>query len=141
MKHTDPSDFGKKVRVYRNLHKNCWSILHKGRVIGHADSVELKDVNLVVLRGGFERFQREQVKNVHAFVQGILVGVNQEYPKITGIRITYSPKRGVPLFRLFKEGQEGDMEQHYLQQEETFNNAFCGNKIVMVDFESNSSYL
>ena len=39
-----------KVRVYFNLHKKCWSIQNytTRRVIGHADTVILKDVEFKV---------------------------------------------------------------------------------------------
>lgn len=94
----EPKWIGQKVRVYRNLHQDCWSVMHKGLVIGHALSVELKDVNLIVNRGGYDRYQKTGRKNVHAFVQGTLVKWNQ--PLTTeGTEITYSPKQPTPLFR------------------------------------------
>ena len=63
-----------KVEVYRNLHKNCWSIRDNqtGRVIKHSNSVHLKDAELVVRKSGREKVLREKRKNVHAFIKGTL---------------------------------------------------------------------
>ena len=63
-----------KVEVYRNLHKNCWSIRDNktGRVIRHSDSVHLKDAKLVVRKSGREKVLREKRKNVHAFIRGTI---------------------------------------------------------------------
>lgn len=82
-----------KVYVYRNLHKKCYSIMDtRGKVIGHADTVYLKDASFVVRAGGYERYLREGSKNVHAFVKGTLEpgpsGVS------TGTPISYNPAKG-----------------------------------------------
>lgn len=63
-------DDGKRVQVYRNLTRNCWSVRHKGRVIAHAMSVYLKDAVFKVQEGGRRRVLKERRKNVHAFVEG-----------------------------------------------------------------------
>ncbi len=64
----------KPVRVYRNLHKNCLSVLHrtdKGwRLWQHVEQIELTDVKFKVSQAGRERVLREKRKNVHAFVEG-----------------------------------------------------------------------
>lgn len=122
---------GKKVRVYRNLHQDCWSVLHKGKVIGHAMSVELKDVNLIVQRGGYDRYQREQRKNVHAFVQGILVNFDQPLWTIGGTEVTYSPKQQTPLFRTVREDVFKGRE-FYFDPQQTLKRAFCAEKTVWV---------
>ena len=61
-----------KVEVYRNLHKQCWSVRDNktGKVIDHVRNIHLKDATLVVRPSGRERVLREQKKNVHAFVKG-----------------------------------------------------------------------
>ena len=61
-----------KVEVYRNLHKNCWSIRNAktGKVIEHFDYICIKDAKLVVRPAGRAKVLREKRKNVHAFVRG-----------------------------------------------------------------------
>jgi ribosomal protein S27AE len=70
---------GKKVMVYRNLHKDTFSIQYKSKVILHADYVKLTDVEFRVRPGGNKKVVNEKKKNVHAFVIGNLVDYC-EYP-------------------------------------------------------------
>jgi len=65
---------GLKVRVYRNLHKKCFSVkcMKSQRVIAHVDSITLKDVTYPVSQAGRARVLAERRKNVHAYVQGIV---------------------------------------------------------------------
>lgn len=62
------------VEVYWNLHKKCWSVRHKGKVILHKDEVYIKKPIFVVRPAGRERTRREKKKNVHAFVKGEMFG-------------------------------------------------------------------
>jgi hypothetical protein len=71
-----------KVYVYRNLHKDCWSVKalegeQKGRVIYHAQNVTLSDCTFKVSKAGRERVLREHRKNVHAGVVGNLSFVGE----------------------------------------------------------------
>jgi len=61
-----------KVEIYRNLHKNCWSVRDNktGKVIDHVRNIHIKDATLVVRPAGRARVLREGRKNVHAFVKG-----------------------------------------------------------------------
>ena len=59
-----------RVEVYYNLHKNVFSIRHKGRVIKHSDKVVIENAEYVVRKSGRERVLKEGKKNVHAFVRG-----------------------------------------------------------------------
>ena len=61
-----------RVEVYRNLHKQCWSVrdLSTGLVISHEDRVTVADARFVVRPAGREKVLRERRKNVHAFVRG-----------------------------------------------------------------------
>ena len=70
---------GDKVEVYRNLHKNCFSVRRKGKVIGYIEDsgihtrdveVYLTNVKFVVQPAGRRRVLKERRKNVHAFVRG-----------------------------------------------------------------------
>jgi len=61
-----------KVEVYWNLHRKCWSVRHKGKVIKHTRCIRLRDVQWVVQPAGKERVRREHRKNVHAFARGTI---------------------------------------------------------------------
>lgn len=61
-----------KVEVYWNLHKNLWSVRHKGIVIQHTDTVFIKDAKFVVQPSGNAKVRKTKRKNVHAFVRGTL---------------------------------------------------------------------
>lgn len=94
-----------KVFVYRNLHQDCWSVKSKktGRVVAHADSVQLSDVEFKVSESGRQRVIREQAKNVHAGLVGKLESFTprgSEIPSATyvngkdtekSVSITYNP--------------------------------------------------
>lgn len=66
-------DSSRKVRVYRNLHKRCFSVKQDGLVRCHADSVTLSDVHFIVSKAGQKRVRKEKKKNVHAFVEGYII--------------------------------------------------------------------
>ena len=70
LEHIDPSV---KVRVYRNLAKNCLSVQQNGIVKCHVDNVVLRDFKTIVSKKGQERVRKERVKNVHAFIEGFVV--------------------------------------------------------------------
>jgi len=66
---------GQRVRVYKNLHLDCWSIKamegeDKGKVIAYSDEVTLTQVRFVISEAGRKRVLREKKKNVHAYVEG-----------------------------------------------------------------------
>tara|TARA_R110000803_G_scaffold30640_4_gene68965 strand:+ start:1492 stop:1884 length:393 start_codon:yes stop_codon:yes gene_type:complete len=61
-----------RVQVYKNLHKNLWSVKQGGKVIFHCKSLILRDAKFLVGQAGKERVRREKKKNVHAFITGIL---------------------------------------------------------------------
>lgn len=61
------------VDVYFNLKKLCFSVRHRGKVIGYGDNIFLKDVVFKVSEKGRQRVLREKKKNVHAYARGILI--------------------------------------------------------------------
>ena len=61
-----------RVAVYRNLHKGCFSVQHKGRVIAHVSEIALVDVEFRVSQAGRARVLKEGRKNVHAKVWGTI---------------------------------------------------------------------
>lgn len=84
------------VRVYRNLHKDAWSIQARrdGRwvVVAHAVGVSLADCKTMVSEAGRQRVLDKGRKVVHAYVQGKL---RQHYtpPGPYCDRLTYNPYR------------------------------------------------
>jgi hypothetical protein len=66
---------GDRVRVYRNLHDQNWSVvartgLNRGKVVAHADELSLFGCDFIVSEAGRQRVLREKRKNVHAYVEG-----------------------------------------------------------------------
>ncbi len=70
-----------RVRVYYNIHKRCFSVqdYKTGLVKRHARNISLTNAMFVVRKSGNERVKSEGKKNVHAFVNGIVVN---KYAKI-----------------------------------------------------------
>lgn len=88
---------GKRVFVYWNLHKKCWSIRHKGKVLFHAANLMLSDCTLKVSEKGRQRVLREGKKYVHAGVEGCL-SVDAS-PQGDGVRVIgYNPRKGGTFF-------------------------------------------
>lgn len=88
------------VEVYRNLHKKCFSIRHKGKVIDYVkddEELHLTDVTFRVQPAGCARVRREKRKNVHAYVRGIISP--RSYPQVKDHKVinmcnevvTYNP--------------------------------------------------
>ena len=79
-----------KVKVYWNLHRKCFSVQHRGKVIMHTDDITLYDAVFKVSEAGRQRVLREKRKNVHAFIVGNL---NNSYMESleTSHRVTYNP--------------------------------------------------
>ena len=76
-----------RVFVYFNLHKKCLSVKalegeSKGRVIAHADSVELVNATFKVSQAGRQRVLRERRKNVHAGVVGTMANLPARHATI-----------------------------------------------------------
>ena len=65
-------DESRKVFVYKNLHKDCWSIRQDGLVKAHADDICLFDCSFRVANKGREKVRREKRKNVHAGISGYI---------------------------------------------------------------------
>jgi hypothetical protein len=83
-----------RVKVYFNLHKKVWSILHmtpKGwRLWGHSPRVQLANVTWKVSEAGRQRVLRERRKNVHAFAIGTLLD-NENAPEGEFKPVRYNP--------------------------------------------------
>jgi hypothetical protein len=80
----------KKVEVYWNLHKNCYSVRCDGKVIWYANSLELYGCTFKVSKAGRTRVRTEGRKNVHAFICGFLSSTQAE--GLDGFEpVTYNP--------------------------------------------------
>jgi hypothetical protein len=84
------------VFVYRNLHRNEWSIRaadgpHKGQIIGHATHLVIEFARWRVNEIGRQRVIRDKAKNVHAGVFGMLA--DTEPTDVAWERVTYNPYR------------------------------------------------
>ena len=79
-----------KYYIYRNLHKDLFSIRHKGRVIDRDAGIVAEGIQFKVNESGRQRVISEKKKNVHAFV------VADKYYRYNGIltnckKISYNP--------------------------------------------------
>jgi len=82
-----------KAKVYRNLHKKCFSVvdLATGRVAAHQLQVVLKDASFRVSEAGRQRVLRTRNKNVHAYVRGELLKTNFNFPDCEPREAWYNP--------------------------------------------------
>ena len=82
------------VYVYKNLHKDCWSIKQHGLVKAHIPKdheIGLWDCYFHVDRKGREKVLREKRKNVHAFVKGYLQDAENVDTDRPATEVTYNP--------------------------------------------------
>jgi len=80
------------TEVYWNLHKRCFSVRERGRVIAHTEHVTLRNAHFVVQRSGYERTVREKVRSVHAWVRGEVTEASEGL-SVTPVLVTYNPFR------------------------------------------------
>lgn len=97
---------GKRVSVYRNLHKNCWSVVSRsgddyGRVIAHTMELRLLCAEFKVSESGRQRVLREQKKNVHASVWGFVEVL--DFNPLGGERVSYNPYKACRFFDVTTE--------------------------------------
>jgi hypothetical protein len=64
-----------RVRVYRNLTKNCWSVQYKTkkgwRLYTHTKgNFILENVKFIISKSGQDRVRKEKKKYVHAYIEG-----------------------------------------------------------------------
>jgi hypothetical protein len=57
-----------KYYIYKNLHKNCYSIKYKGKVIEHADYIYVENAEFKVNEKGRQRAIKTRQRNVHAYI-------------------------------------------------------------------------
>jgi hypothetical protein len=84
----------KRVKVYRNLTKKCWSVasLHQpdyGLVVGYETKMMLRNCNFRVSEASRQRVLRDKMKNVHAWITGYGVDIDS---------LEYDPKELKPAY-------------------------------------------
>jgi len=83
-------DYSRKVFVYKNLHKDCWSIKQDGLVKAHTEEVRMWDCAFQVNAKGRAKVLAEKRKNVHAGIKGYIDEVcDLEFDN--AIEVTYNP--------------------------------------------------
>ena len=82
-------DISRKVFVYKNLHKDCWSVKQDGLVKAHTKSINLWDCSFRVNAKGRAKVLEEKRKNVHAGIVGYID--ENEMAMTFGTAVTYNP--------------------------------------------------
>ena len=106
----------KPVKVYKNLHRGCWSIVQGSQVVAHADTLCMRDCRFVVRKRGRERCLREGKKNVHAFCIGWMQLNNGDIEKYE-IPIHYEPFKIGCFYTTIKEVSAVKAAKHVLMTE------------------------
>ena len=60
----------RRVYVYWNLHRHCWSVRQSAKVVAHLGCIALDRCRFLVAEQGRKRVLNEGRKNVHAGVSG-----------------------------------------------------------------------
>jgi hypothetical protein len=103
-----------RVYVYRNLHKDVWSVSNGKKVQYRATHLDLSNVTFRVRAGGRAKVLREKKKAVHAFVVGVVEAAGGCLPPIdmTGaVEITYNPYKNETFVRVDGGGAVFDAER------------------------------
>mgnify|MGYP003153599657 CR=1 FL=1 len=133
---------GQRVYVYRNLTKGCWSLksLKTGKVIGHAQSLTLKDTIFKVSEAGRQRVIRNRQKNVHAGIVGTIMApvaredwINSKGVPARKIPVTYNPYKA-PTF-VTKAPYPNDLGYTRLPVNRSDGAIFNGSAVYAVDLD------
>lgn len=83
---------GQKIRIYRNLHKNNFSIqdIKLNKVIGYGEGILVSNAKMIVRKSGRELTLKTGNKNVHAFIVGEFKGIHND-PISHSKQIYYNP--------------------------------------------------
>lgn len=94
----DPVQLPDRVHAYRNLNKKgpngepVWSVRDAAtnKVLAHVHHIAIADVVTTVRAAGQARVRRESRKNVHAWLVGRPITVDQ-LPHVDPVAVTYNP--------------------------------------------------
>ncbi len=101
-----------RVRVYKNLHKDTFSIKDwesksatYNKVVGYSQNIALTNATFIVSQKGRERVLQEQTKNVHAYVQGDYLPFESEWLYWADLdlnweQVSYNPYKSDTFFTL-----------------------------------------
>lgn len=87
-------NLNKPVFVYKNLHRDCWSVKQDGLVKTHAQNITMHSCTFKVNQNGREKVLTEKRKNVHAGVLGYIekwIDLDWEKNHSTARPVTYNP--------------------------------------------------
>jgi hypothetical protein len=70
MKYFRQATEGEWVHVYRNLHKRCWSVRSKGKLIAQVDAIQLGGCTCHVREAARQIVIARKCRSVHAYVKG-----------------------------------------------------------------------
>jgi hypothetical protein len=79
-----------KCYIYWNLHKDCFSVRYRGKVIAHIKGATVFNAEFRVSEAGRQRVLAEKRKNVHAFVACERF-ISNDGDHGIGAPITYNP--------------------------------------------------
>lgn len=108
------------VRVYWNLHKDCYSVQAKPqrnagwRVICYAGAIALRNARFLVSEAGRQRVLRDQAKNVHAYVRGEPISWSKDDHEGALRQPSYNPYRG-PQFTDRSNGHKAVLSAEYVE--------------------------
>jgi len=102
-----PDKIEGRVRVYWNTHLQCWSVMQKGKVIGHTSYVTLSNVVPIISLAGQARVRREKRKDVHAYLEGDIVPNSYISPNCR-LEINYDPYKD-DNFKLHLKRSNGEL--------------------------------
>lgn len=113
-------DYDRPVYVYRNLGhvtKERWSILQDGLVVAHADEVLLAEVESVIRPSGRDKYLESGVRNVHAFLKGMLL---KDVPEVMdSADIHYNKGQ----FQYFQTGEKFDSANYAVLSQRVYVNS------------------
>lgn len=103
-------------RIYRNLHKRCWSIQHRTsrgwRLYQHLDSLKALGCTTRVYEAGRQRVLATKKKNVHAYIYAENIKPHGDCAMVPlGKWITYSPYKYPYFYDLAYEDEICDGEK------------------------------
>lgn len=86
-----------RIRVHKNLNRDCWSITIRKEPVRHVDAVALTGAEFKVSAAGRERSLRIRKRAVHAWC----VGEQADVPEDLGglVEVSYNPWKAGHFYR------------------------------------------
>lgn len=92
-----------KFYIYYNLHRKCWSVKYRGKVIAHPQNIVAIDAEFRVSEKGRQRVLREKRKSVHAYVvaRSIVKDLDEGQAKMFGNAFDHPVRYNPYMFSTF----------------------------------------